>query len=176
MKVMLIAAMTADGYIGRNSDHLSTAWTNKEDKYLFTNFVKEAGNMVMGYKTFLTTAEKNPSVFTKSMPDRRLLVYTHKPEVVANYPKVEPVSEPPKELVQRLKKEGVQALAICGGKQVYTMFMQAGVVDDIYIDMQATMFGVGVPLLTEEIEADIELKEVKRLGDNNVLLHYIVKK
>jgi dihydrofolate reductase len=176
MKISIIVAMTADGYIGRTSDHLATTWTNEEDKYLFTHYVKEAGNMVMGLNTFKTTAEKFPGVFNKSMPGRRLLVYTPDPEEVMKYANVEPVTESPKDLVKRLEKEGVKHLAVCGGTSIYTMFLQAGLVQDIYVDMQATLFGAGMPFVNQSLETEIELKEIKRLGHNNVLLHYIVKK
>lgn len=176
MKVIIVAAMTADGYIGQNTDHLATTWTNEDDKYLFTHFIKEAGNMVMGLNTFLTTAQKYPSVFTKSMPERRLIVYTRNPEAVTQYPKVEATQEDPKELVRRLETEGVKTLAICGGTQIYTMFMKADVVDDLYIDMQATLFGAGVPIFNEPIDTALHLEDIKRIGDNNVLLHYVVKR
>lgn len=176
MKVIIVAAMTADGYIGKTNDHLSTTWTNEDDKYLFTNLVKDAGNIVMGSRTFMTTAKKYPSVFLKSMPNRRLIVYTRDPETVAPYPKVEATQEDPAVLVKQLESEGVKTLAICGGTQIYTMFMKAGVVDEIYIDMQATLFGEGVPLFNESLDATITLCDIERLGDNNVLLHYCVRK
>ena len=176
MKVSIIAAMTADGFIGRTSDHLATTWTNPEDKYLFTHYVKEANNMVMGLNTFLTTAQKYPTVFNKTMPGRRLFVYTKDPEDIAKYPNVEAVSEDPKDLVKRLESEGVKALAICGGTQIYTMFMNSGTVEDIYIDMQATLFGNGMSIFNAPVEASIQLREIKQLGPNNVLLHYSVDK
>nr|AIA10897.1 dihydrofolate reductase [uncultured bacterium] len=176
MKVFIIAAMTADGHIGQAKDHLATTWTNPEDKYLFKHFVKEANNMVMGLKTFLTTAKVTPTVFNKSMPGRRLFVYTHHPEAIAAYENIEVVTESPQELVARLEREGLDSVVICGGSQIYTMFMQSGVVTDLYIDMQATLFGEGVPLFNAPIDAVISLKEIKRLGDNNVLLHYQVAK
>ena len=176
MKVFIIAAITADGFIAQSEGQNSTDWTNPEDKYLFTHYVKEANNMVMGFKTFMTTATKFPGVLNKTMPGRRMLVYTHNIDVVAKYKNVEAVSEAPAQLVKRLESEGVESLAVCGGTQIYTMFMEAGVVDDLYIDMQATLFGKGVQLFNAPLDNVIELNEVKRLGDNNVLLHYIVKK
>ena len=176
MKVSIIVAMTADGFIGRNGDDLSTTWTNKEDKYLFTKYIKAANNMVMGLSTFMTTAKKFPSVFNKTMPGRRLFVYTHHPEAVAAYENVEAVSEAPQDFIARLEKEGVQELAICGGAQICTMFMQAGVVDDLYVDVQATLFGKGVPLFTAPLQAQIALEDTERIGDNNLLLHYKVQK
>lgn len=132
--------------------------------------------MVMGLNTFKTTAQKYRGVFNKSMPGRRLLVYTPDPAVVADYENVEGVTEPPEALVKRLESEGVKHLAVCGGTTIYTMFLQAGLVQDIYVDMQATLFGTGVPFLNKEVSAQITLHEVKRLGPDNVLLHYIVKK
>ena len=176
MNTLLVAAMTADGYIARTSDHLATAWTNPEDRSVFTDIVKPAGTMVMGYTTFMTTARKSPSVFTRSMPGRRLLVYTHHPHSVAGYPAIEAVTEPPSALVQRLAGEAVDTLAVCGGTNVYTMFMAAGVVDELYIDMQATLFGTGVALFNKPLVTRIALENTRRLGDNNILLHYKVRK
>lgn len=176
MKVSIIAALTADGYIGKTPDQIATEWTNPEDKYLFTKYVRAANNMVMGLNTFLSTARKFPTVFNKSMPGRRLFVYTHRPEMIEQYPNVEATTEPPAELIRRLKSEGVHELAVCGGSQIYTMFMQAGVVDDLYIDMQATIFGAGVGLFNAPIDTKIKLEETKRIGDNNMLLHYKVTK
>lgn len=172
MKTFIIALMTADGFIAQDKDHLATAWANEEDKHLFRTYVKQANNMVMGLKTFMTTAAKSPTVFNKSMPGRRLFVYTHDPQKVVAYPNVEAVSEPPEVLVKRLAAEGVQELAVCGGAQIYDMFMQAGVVDHLYIDVQATLFGTGVTLFTAPIQSKIILEGVERLGGNNVLLHY----
>lgn len=176
MKVSIIAALTADGFIGKTPDQSSTEWTNREDQYLFKKYVKAANNMVMGLNTFLSTARRFPTVFNKSMPGRRLLVYTHHPEKIAQYENVEVVSELPEELVKRLEREDVHELAICGGSHIYTMFMQAGVVDDLYIDVQATLFGSGVGLFNAPLTAQITLQDTKRIGDNNLLLHYKVKK
>lgn len=176
MNVSIIAAMTADGYIGKTPEQSATEWTNPEDKYLFTEYVRAANNMVMGLNTFLSTARRFPTVFNKSMPGRRLFVYTHHPEKVAEYPNIEVVTEAPEELVKRLESEGVEALAICGGAQINTMFMRAGVVDELYIDMQATLFGSGIGLFNGDFEANITLESTKRLGDNNLLMHYKVTK
>ena len=54
------------------------------------------------------------------------------------------------------------------------MFMKAGVVDNLYIDMQATVFGAGVGLFNDTLDAKLVLQDIERLGDNNVLLHYSV--
>ncbi len=174
MKVIIVAAMTADGFIGNSTNHRSTAWTNKEDRYLFTHLVKDANNMVMGLTTFMTIAQAAPGVFNKTMPGRRLLVYTHNPDKVSGYQNVEAVNEDPATLVKQLESEGVKTLAVCGGSQIYTAFMRTNLVNELYIDMQATLFGRGVPLFNEPLTNKITLHDSKPLGPNNILLHYTV--
>ena len=56
------------------------------------------------------------------------------------------------------------------------LMLEAGVVDDLYIDVQATLFGTGVPLFTAPLENQITLEETERIGDNNLLMHYKVHK
>lgn len=166
MKVFIIAAITADGFIGRSSNHYAD-WTGTEDKKLFVKLTKEAGTMVMGATTFATIG--------RALPDRRNIIYTTKPETFKELG-VETTNEPPAELVDRLRSEGVEALAICGGAQIYQHFMAAGVVDELYLTVVPKIFGQGVPLFTAELAADLELVASDKLSPSVILLHYKVQK
>lgn len=166
MRVFIIAALTADGFIGRDSGHLAD-WTGKEDKKIFGELTKEAGVIVMGSKTHATIG--------RALPGRRNIIYTSQPEKITAED-VETTSEAPAELVKRLADEGSNALAVCGGASVYGMFMRAGVVDELYLTYVPVLFGQGVPLFSGELEQQLELKEETRLSDGSVLMHYIVKK
>lgn len=162
MKVFIIAAITADGFIGKDSDHLAD-WTSKEDKVLFTRLTKEAGVIVMGSSTFRTIG--------RALPGRRNLVYTSKP---LDVPGVEVVSEPPAELIERLKDEGHDAVAICGGQAIYDLFLQAGVVDEVYLTIEPVIFGAGLSLFKSETNIRLKLLEQQLLNDNAILAHYEV--
>ncbi len=164
MKTVLIAAITADGYIGRSAEHLAD-WTGKADKRLFVQVTKHAGTMVMGARTFETLG--------RSLPGRRTIVYTNHPEKITAED-VKTTNEPPAELVARLKKEGASGLAICGGASIYTLFMKAGVVDELYLTVAPILFGTGIRLFTEELEAKMTLLESRNLDENTALLHYAV--
>lgn len=166
MKVFIIAALTVDGFIGRTADHLSD-WTAPEDKKLFVRLTKEAGAMVFGSRTFATIGQ--------ALPGRRNIVLTSKPDTVTAEG-IETTQESPAELVRRLQQEGANGLAVCGGAAVYTQFMQAGMVDELYLTVEPVVFGTGIPLFNAPLEAPLALLSSEKLNDNTILLHYTVKK
>ena len=166
MKVFLVAAITADGFIGRDSGHLAD-WTSPEDKKLFVRLTKQAGTMVMGSKTFATIG--------RALPGRKTIVYTGKPDEF-NVEGVEATNESPIELVARLENEGIEALAVCGGASIYALFMNAGVVDELYLTIEPLLFGTGVPLFSDQLDCKLSLLELDKLNEHSVLLHYAVQK
>jgi len=166
MKVFIIAALTADGFIGRDSNHLAD-WTGHEDKKNFVRLTREAGVIVMGSRTFATLG--------RALPGRRTIVYTHNPAAITA-PDVETTSEVPAILIKRLANEGAHGLAIIGGAAIYDLFMQAGVVDELYLTITPLLFGQGVPLLANKLETKLQLIESRELSDGAMLLHYAVVK
>nr|AIA16737.1 RibD C-terminal domain protein [uncultured bacterium] len=162
MKVFLIAAVTADGYIARHGDHAAD-WTSKEDKQVFVRLTKEAGVMVMGSRTFAT--------INRALPERRTVVYSSKPDHIT-VPGIEVTNEAPGDLVRRLEKEGANGLAVCGGATIYDLFMQAGVVDELYLTVEPVTFGRGITLFNTPLDLSLKLLETEQLGSNSVLLHY----
>ena len=164
IRVILIAAMTADGFIGRDANHLAD-WTSREDKQLFVRLTKRAGVMIMGANTFATIG--------RALPGRRTIVYTHGP---FNKPDVEATTEAPRDLVARLEREGCREVAICGGRAIYDLFLQAGAVDELYVTVEPLLFGSGVSLAAGSLAAQLALREVEKLNDNTIMLHYEVQK
>ncbi len=162
MKVILVAALTADGYIGRGA-HETADWTSKQDKGTFVRLTREAGIMVMGANTFATIG--------RALPGRRTIVYTHHPERL-KVPGVETTTETPAELVTRLSAQGASGLAVCGGTQIYTQFMQAGLVDELYLTTEPVIMGQGITLLRTSLDTQIELLETTVRRGRSVVNHY----
>jgi dihydrofolate reductase len=165
MKTFIIAAITADGYIGRDSTHTAD-WTGAEDKKVFVRLTKEAGVMIMGRRTFDTIG--------RALPGRRTIVYTHGVSVAVEG--IQTTAEAPRELLIRLEQEGTRGVAICGGTSIYDLFLRAGVVDELYLTVSPVLFGTGLSLLADSIEQPLELLDSMPLGDGSVLLHYAVKR
>ena len=169
MKVTLVAAITADGYIGRNDSDLSLTWTSKEDKMFFRAISKEIGNLVVGSKTFAT--------FDRKILGRKFYVYSSRATIENVHDNdVVLVQESPAEFVEKLAAQSVPGLLVAGGSSIYTQFMQAGVVDELYFTIEPVLFGKGVPLFNSEITAKITLIEVIRLSDQTNVFHYKVEK
>nr|AIA14537.1 Dihydrofolate reductase [uncultured bacterium] len=164
MNVLLVAAITADGFIGRSPDHLAD-WTGSADKKFFTEITKMAGTMIMGSRTFATIG--------RALPGRHTIVYTSHPESITN-DGVETTNEEPAALVARLAANGAQSLAVAGGASIYHQFMAAGVVNELYLTVSPLLFGSGVPLFGGELHVSLRLIESRQLDANTILLHYRV--
>jgi dihydrofolate reductase len=166
MRVFLIAAVTADGFIGRSSGH-NADWTGKVDKQLFVRLTKEAGVIVMGARTLATIG--------RALPGRRNIVYTSRPEGIT-VEGIETTSEPPAALIKRLEAEGHNAVAIIGGATIYDLFMRAGLVNEIYLTIVPILFGQGLSLFTGQLTTQLNRKELTQLEDGAVLVHYTIEK
>jgi dihydrofolate reductase len=169
VKVFIIAAMSADGFIGLDAGHRSLDWRSKEDAKFFIQTTKEAGVIVMGSVTYNTFRIK------QAPPGRRLIVYTSRPNSVRGE-RVETTKEKPLALIRRLKREGANAVAIGGGATINKLFLDSGLVDEIYLTLEPVLFGRGVPLLKGEVSQRLSLLDFKKLGGDTVLLHYAVKR
>jgi dihydrofolate reductase len=162
MRVFIIASLTADGYIARNQTEL-VDWSSKEDKQLFVKLTKEAGVMVMGGNTYRTIG--------RPLPGRRSIVYSRQ---TIDHEGVETTQEDPAELIKRLEAEGHEAVAICGGRSIYDMFLQADLVDELYLTVEPLLFGNGVNLSSAALTTKLKLIDNTMLNDNTYLVHYKV--
>jgi dihydrofolate reductase len=165
MKVFIIAAETKDGFIAKSTEQSSMDWTSAEDKKFFVDKTKEAGVVVMGRKTYDT--------FKRPLKNRRNIVMSRQEMEISE---VEVTNETPEVLVSRLKSEGVKELAVCGGAEIYRLFMESGLVDEVFITQENIEFGEGVPLFSPEMRQKLELISSTNLSPNTILLKYEVKK
>jgi dihydrofolate reductase len=157
MKVFIIAALTADGFIARDEKH-SAYWTSKADKKRFVELTKEAGVVVMGSTTYAT--------LPRPLKDRVNIVYSRS----KTYEGAETTQLGPRELIKELEARGFKSVAICGGSHIYTMFMKAGVVDTLYLTIEPHLFGKGITLFNEELNYHLELKNVLQSESTGTLL------
>lgn len=169
MIISLIAALSADGRIAQSENQNSTDWTSKEDLAFFVRKTKEIGTVVIGRRTFDTIG--------KPLKGRRMIVMTRKPRQSTFRDEdgsVEYTNASPAELVAKLEKEGVKELAVCGGSQIYSSFLQAGLVNDLYLSVEPVLFGSGVAFGEGYDRINMTLADVERLSAQTVLLHYRV--
>ncbi|MBI4437549.1 dihydrofolate reductase [Candidatus Uhrbacteria bacterium] len=163
MRVVLIAAISADGKIAQSPLQSSLAWTSKEDTAFFVEKTKEAGVVIMGRRTFETIG--------RPLKGRRLIVLSETPGAVEG---VEYVNASPRDVIERLEREGVTQVVVGGGSSVYSQFLHAGLVTDVYLTVEPILFGGGVHLAEGFDPIQLSLVEVTKLNAQTVLLHYQV--
>ncbi len=161
MVTFIIAALTADGFIAKHSKHLAD-WTSKEDKQFFHERTKRAGVVVMGSNTYETIG--------RPLPGRLNIVYSRD----KTYEGVEITQKPAAQLLKELEGRGYKEVAVCGGCAIYTMFMEAGAVDKLYLTIEPILFGSGLTLFNKDLGKKLKLESIKNLNPNVVLLEYQV--
>lgn len=162
MKVYIIAAMSTDGFIAKSSDEFID-WTSPEDKKIFAQMTTDSGVIIMGGKTFRT--------MPAALKNRKNIVYSKQTIDDKN---VETTQENPVDLVNRLKSEGYKSVAVCGGQTIYRMFLEANLVNDLYLTTEPLLFGRGISLSGSDLDLKLKLVSTKKLNENTVFSHYKV--
>jgi len=169
MKTSLIIALTADGKIAKTSSH-GADWTSKEDKQFFVSKTKELGVVIMGSSTYLT--------INRPLPDRLNIVLTKSPEEYDSIHGVlEFTNQTPGKILKDLETRGHSQAAIIGGATINSLFLEAGLIDELYLTIEPILFGQGISLFSKDInESKLQLLDTKKLSDNVILIHYQVIK
>ncbi len=161
IKCFIIAAITADGFIAKDDNH-PAFWTSKEDKKRFVELTKRAGVIVMGSKTY--------STLPRPLKERVNIVYTRS----KTYDGAETTQKSPVELLQELESRGFKEVAICGGSNIYNMFMEAKVVDHIYLTVEPLVFGKGIGLFSSPMNFHLNLENSAQTDNGSLILDYKV--
>lgn len=171
MEVVLIAAVTLDGYIAHASQESSLNWTSKEDTRWFAQKTKEIGYCVMGSTTFAT--------INKPLPGRQIFVLSSKGEklnstTIGEKNTVVTTNISPQELVRVLQEKGVESVAVCGGSSIYTQFLRGGLVTRLFLTVEPVLFGQGVPLLSEPTNISLQQQSEFALSSTAFVREYTV--
>lgn len=166
MRCIAIVATTIDGKIALDAGHFSD-WTSPEDKDFLHKMLDELDVIVVGNNTYKTAIEplskRNCIVFTSSVAiserksGRLFLVNAQTADV-------------------RKILETYKTVAILGGTQTYTYFLENNLLDEIYLTIEPLVFGRGLNLFesTKDINTHFRLESTKKLNEKgSLLLHYV---
>ena len=87
---------------------------------------------------------------------------------------MERTDKSPRELIAELAKRGFKEVAICGGSQIYTMFMESGVVNKLYLTVEPILFGDGIKLFKRDLSHKLILRGSTQVGGGTLFLEYDV--
>jgi dihydrofolate reductase len=179
MEVILIAALSADGFIAREKNEVSTKWTSTEDARWFRQKTTEIGVCIMGRTTFDTIG--------KPLPGRVILVLSSSGQPIAKAPQISKsqietdgsvfvTNSTPVEIVTQLADWGVEQVALCGGGTIYHQFLSANLVDHLFLTVEPALFGSGISLSAGPLQTQLQLIQLHPLSENTIVLEYVVKK
>ena len=158
IKVFIIAAVSADGFIAKDTQHSPMYWSSKADKKRFVELTKRAGVVVMGSSTYKTIGQP--------LKERVNIVYSKN----HSFEGIEVTQKSPIELITDLETRGFKEVAICGGSQIYTMFMKAGVVDTLYLTVEPILFGKGITIFNDDLHYKLVLQNSQVSESTGTLL------
>lgn len=165
MNVILLMAMTVDGKTAKTSDHLVN-WTSSEDKNYFIQTTKKSGVVIMGSKTYCT--------LDYPLPDRLNIVMTRSFRQ-STIPNVEFTNKNPIDLILDLKlNRGYNDICLIGGQTINNLFIKHNLISEVHVTVVPKLFGTGLGLFSESLDVNLDLRSVKQLG-TDLLLIYKVK-
>lgn len=123
-----------------------------------------------------TTYELNREAIQKAYQARRLRkIMTRAPEKWVHDTKADSIeftNATPKALIEELATRGYQRCAILGGTQVYSNFLAADLVDELWITIEPHIFGSGKKLASGNLDATFKLLSHENLSEQTLLLKY----
>lgn len=167
MRVLMLAAITVDGKIARAADEFS-GWTSREDKRLFARTSREAGVVIMGRNTFATMPGPLPG---------RLNVVLSRLVPATPQENVEWSAESPAQVLANLAARGYSTVVLGGGARTYRQFLDADLIDELWLTIEPLAFGAGVALFGDTpLNLRLTLLETRPLGDQAIHLRYTVQR
>lgn len=166
MKTIIIAVSAINGIISKDT-YSSVDWSSKVDKKHFKKVTTGAGVVIMGRKTFETMG--------KPLPNRLNVVMTRNPEKYIEEQQLVFTSKSPSEILAWLDEKGYETVMITGGSEIYTLFLNEGLVDEIMLTIEPLLLKGNVNFL-KNLKEDISLKllGVEKLNENTLLVIYKV--
>lgn len=170
VNISIYIATSSNGYIsnGRNVPD----WLSSEYGQGFAEICQERRAVIMGRKTYDILAPD----YLPLREDGVSVVLTSHTDIKPANSTVVFTSARPGEIVSMLEKKGFSESVIIGGTATMSEFVNAGLVNDIFMVVEPILFGDGGLPLLRGISRDYKLKLVDstKLNDSTLRLHYRV--
>lgn len=140
MKVILFNAVSLDGFIATLSG--DSGWAIDDEE--FTSLFHKMGCVLVGRKTY---EQYKGEIFPLSGGVN--FVYSQQPQKWASETTSELyfVSGTPQEVLDKIKRQGYDKVMLGGGSETNAAFAQAGLIDEIILDVHPLVLGEGMRLL-----------------------------
>ncbi len=169
--VVLYIAASLDGYIADQDGGVGWLEPYEEHDYGYDAFYATVGTVILGRMTY----EQIPTFGTPwPYAGRKTVVFTHRPLPLLD-PDVELYSGDPASLLDRVKSVSDGNIWLIGGASLITVFVNAGLLDEIRLFVIPTLVRRGIPLFRDISRAPVlELLESTAYPNGVAQLHYLI--
>ena len=163
-----LAAQSRDGFIAKDATHRSETWVSPEDKKHFQAQLQTFDWLVAGRNT--------ASQYVDAMTPYNCLVLTTRPDehLAEHFGHIDPTVTDP---VEYLTQHGAERVAVLGGTNVYSYFLEHNLLDEVWLTIEPTDFRKGLPAFNKPylLEEHLTLKSREILNDAGTELLYYKK-
>jgi len=168
VEISVAAVTSIDGRLTRHDEADIYQWVSDEDQAHFRELIAKRDVLVMGSHTYEAIRQH------MKLTDKTLrIVLTSTPEKFQSEEvpgKLEFVEQDAKGLVENLKKRGKEKLLIVGGTQIITEFLEAKLVNYVYLTLEPYIFGQGKELVSGLLDVKLQLESYHQLNDRGTLM------
>lgn len=173
MKVILYAAISADGFIADQFGR--TDFVGAADWVRLKQVAKHCGNVVIGRKTYEIMQKEGefplPSCLNVIMTSRKSLLGKGESD------KVMFTNETPIGVIRHLEEKDFSKALIAGGAKVFSSFMKLNLVDELYLTVEPLILGHGLKMFnSSDSRSRLKLLDTYQLSSKEIQLHFKVNK
>jgi len=173
IRVTLVAVQSLDGCITRG-DEPGVGFASNVDQVWFREVLGQFDAIVMGRQTYEPVRSQILQDIETRPPTPRIVMTRrpadwqtdHRPNLL------EFDSRPPNEIVNDLAARGFPEIILLGGSTINQLFLEAGLVDRIWLTLEPEIFGSGRRLVDGPVDGRFHLDGMETLGKSTVLLKY----
>jgi dihydrofolate reductase len=171
-KVILGFGISIDGYIARRNGAMDYLTIDQEGEQSMADFFAGIDTTIMGRKTAAATAEMRKSGEIPDMPGMSTYVFSRRWKP-GRRDGLEVVNGSLTAFVRKLKRRKGKDIYLGGGGELCRSFLQADLVDEIFLGLGPVLLGDGIPAFPPTFpQRDFKLTECKSYSNGSVGLRY----
>jgi dihydrofolate reductase len=170
LKVTLIMVMSANGMVAQERDQDSSAWNSPDDRHQLLEKIRSIGAVVMGANTYRIIEDK-------LYKGADFFVLTRDSSQFRPQPQVTFIKGDVPEICQQLQQRNISHIALLGGSETNSAFLNANRVDEIFLTLEPLLLPGNLNLGNQLSDpSQLTLLNVEPLQNGQtLLLHYRVE-
>jgi dihydrofolate reductase len=178
------AACSLDGFIAGRDGTIDWLHFSRDVEEVMAQYWATVDAVLMGRKTWEFAAAQgmagepgstNASASSERSGSPAVATYLFSRTVRVPPPGVELVSGNAAGFVKQLKEQPGKGICLMGGGELAGSLFEAGLIDEISLNVHPVLLGSGVPFFRQELRIALELAEARTIAGGCVLMMYRVR-